>query len=96
MKYIGEDLKVVRDPGIIAVAGEAEADNAVSLLRLNEWLDLVVEFQHGKAWVGVNGNGQLIEHENVSLQGRDELTFKTFANAPNRIMFDSVRLWKAD
>ena len=75
--------------------GSVFSDRAANV-RLNEWLDLVVEFQHGKAWVGVNGTGQLIEHESVSLKGRDELTFKTFANAPNRIMFDSVRLWKAD
>ena len=47
-------------------------------------------------WVGVNGKGQTIQHKNVSLKGRDELTRKTCANAPNRIMFDSVRLRKAD
>ena len=65
-------------------------------VQLNDWIELVIEFQEGKMWVGVNGKGQTIQHENVSLKGRDELTFKTFADAPNRIMFDSVRLWKAD
>jgi hypothetical protein len=47
-------------------------------------------------WVGANSKAQTIQHENVSLKGRDELTRKTCANAPNRIMFDSVRLRKAD
>jgi nicotinamide mononucleotide (NMN) deamidase PncC len=59
-------------------------------------IELAVEFQEGTMWVGVNGKGQTIQHENVSLKGRDELTRKTCANAPNRIMFDSVMLRKAD
>ena len=65
-------------------------------VRLNEWIDVIVEFQEGMMWIGVNGKGQTIEHEQVSLEGRSELTFKTFAAAPNRIMFDSVRLWKVN
>jgi len=65
-------------------------------VRLNDWIELVIEFQEGKMWVGVNGKGQTIQHENVSLKGRDELTFKTFAKAPNRILFDSVKLWEAE
>lgn len=28
--------------------------------------------------------------------GHSELTFKTFADAPNRIFFDSVTLWTAE
>jgi hypothetical protein len=65
-------------------------------VRLNEWIDVVLEFQEGELWVGMNGKGQAIQHEQVSLKGRSELTFKTFAAAPNRIMFDSIRLWKVD
>ena len=65
-------------------------------VRLNEWIDVILEFQEGKMWIGVNGTGRTIEHEQVSLEGRSELTFKTFAAAPNRMMFDSVRLWKID
>ena len=65
-------------------------------VKLNEWLDVALEFQEGELWIEVNGKGQLIKHEQVSLEGRSELTFKTFANAPNRIMFDSVSLWKAN
>ena len=65
-------------------------------VRLNEWLDVTLEYQAGRMWVGVNGKGQIIQHEQVSMKGRSELTFKTFAASPNRIMFDSVRLWKVD
>ena len=65
-------------------------------VKLNEWLDVSLEFQEGELWIEVNGKGQLIKHEQVSLEGRSELTFKTFEDAPNRIMFDSVSLWKAN
>lgn len=65
-------------------------------VALNEWIDVVLEFEEGRMFISVNGTGQTIEHEQVSLQGRSELTFKTFAEAPNRIFFDSVRLWAAE
>lgn len=63
-------------------------------VRLNEWIDVVLEFQEGEMWIAVNGEGRRIQHEQVSLKGRSELTFKTFAGAPNRIFFDSVNLWE--
>lgn len=65
-------------------------------VALNEWIDVVLEFEEGRMFIRVNGAGQTIEHEQVSLQGRSELTFKTFAEAPNRIFFDSVSLWAAE
>lgn len=64
-------------------------------VKINEWIDVVLEFQEGKMWIAVNGKGQTIENEQVSLHDRSELTFKTFVDAPNRIFFDSVRLWEA-
>lgn len=65
-------------------------------VKLNEWIDIVLEFEEGRMWLSVNGAGETVEHEQVSLQGHSELTFKTFADAPNRIFFDSVSLWKAE
>ena len=65
-------------------------------VRLNQWIDVVLEFQEGKMWIGVNGQGKTIQHEQVSLQGRSELTFKTLAAAPNRIIFNSIRLWRVE
>jgi len=65
-------------------------------VKLNQWIDVVLEFQPGGCWISVNGEGQLVKNAQVSMQGRSELTFKTFANAPNRIMFDSIKLWQAE
>lgn len=75
--------------------GQRFSGNAPDV-RLNEWIDVVLEFQEGEMWLGFNGKGQAIRHEQVSLKGRSELTFKTFVAAPNRILFDSVRLWSID
>jgi hypothetical protein len=65
-------------------------------VQLNEWIDVVLEFEEGRMWISVNGKSQTIEHEQVSLHGHSELTFKTFEDAPNRILFDSVRLWSVE
>jgi hypothetical protein len=65
-------------------------------VELNEWIDVVLEFEEGKMWISVNGKGQTIEHEQVSLHSHSELTFKTFDDAPNGIRFDSVRLWSTE
>ena len=81
--------------GVKLHGGERFAGKARGV-ELNEWIDVALEFQEGEMWIGVNGNGQTIKHEQVSLRGRSELTFKTFADAPNRIMFDSISLWKID
>jgi hypothetical protein len=43
---IGEDLELVRDAGVIAVAGQAVADHAVTLLRLDERLNHAVVLRH--------------------------------------------------
>src|ERR1700691_2722517 len=43
---IGEDLELVRDAGVIAVAGQAVADNPVTLLRLDERLNHAVVLRH--------------------------------------------------
>ena len=72
--------------------GQASSSEAPGV-RLNEWLDLVLEFEEGRMWISVNGKGQMIRDDQVSLMGRSELTFKTFAASPNRIMFDSIKLW---
>ena len=80
----------------IALHGGERIEGEAPDVELNEWIDVVLEFEEGRMFIDVNGAGQTIEHEQVSLQGRSELTFKTFADAPNRIFFDSVTLWKAE
>jgi len=96
---IGHHINVVtfnaKGYGVKLHGGERFTGKAPNV-RLNEWIDVVLEFQEGEMWIAVNGKGQTIRHEQVSLKGRSELTFKTFADAPNRIFFDSVSLWKVD
>ena len=89
-------LSFTADGYSLKLHGGERFSGEASDVRLNEWIDVDLEFQKGEMWIGINGKGQAIRHEQVSLQGRSELTFKTFADAPNRIMFDSIRLWKID
>ncbi len=81
---------------VLKLHGGQEFSRQDSSVRLNEWIDVVLEFEEGRLWISVNGKGQVVRHEQVSMMGRSELTFKTFAAAPNRIMFDSVRLWRVE
>ena len=80
----------------IAFHGGERIEGEAPDVELNEWIDVVLEFEEGRMFIAVNGAGQTIKHEQVSLQGHSELTFKTFAEAPNRIFFDAVTLWKAE
>ncbi|HBU36988.1 MAG TPA: hypothetical protein DEB70_04195 [Planctomycetaceae bacterium] len=96
---IGHHINTVtfRDNGyVVKLHGGKQFLGKAPDVKLNEWLDVALEFQEGELWIEVNGKGQLIKHEQVVLEGRSELTFKTFEDAPNRIMFDSVSLWKAN
>ena len=89
-------LSFTADGYSVKLHGGARFSGEAPDVRLNEWIDVVLEFQEGETRIDVNGKGQTIQHEQVSLKGRNELTFKTFAASPNRIMFDSVRLWKVN
>lgn len=65
-------------------------------VRFNKWLNVELEYADGEMWIGISGKGEAIGHEQVSLQGRSKLTFKTFDTAPNRVSLDSIRLWKVN
>ena len=67
-----------------------------SEMALNEWIDLVIEYQLGTIKVSVNGYSKTYEHEKVTIinekaEGRHRFTFKGGEGC--RILFDSVRLW---
>jgi hypothetical protein len=62
----------------------------------NQWFDLTVEFEDGRMAIEINGQRTVIEHEQVSMKDRAEFTFKTADGPKNRILFDSVQIWKAD
>jgi hypothetical protein len=68
-------------------------------MKLGEWIDLVIEYKKGEIVIGVNGYSKTYKHEAVTIiNEKDKLGPRfTFKGGPNcRIVFDSVRLWKAN
>ena len=68
-----------------------------SKMALNEWIDLVIEYQLGKIKISVNGHSKTYEHEKVTIVNpKDKFGPRfTFKGGPeSRILFDSVRLWE--
>ena len=70
-----------------------------SKMKLNEWIDLIIEYKPGRIRISVNGHSKLYEHEKVTIVNeKDKLgprfTFKGGADC--RIVFDSVRIWKCE
>jgi hypothetical protein len=63
---------------------------------LNQWVDMVIEFETGKLSIELNGQRKLFEHNQVSMKDRDEITFKALETPKSRLLFDHVRIWKAD
>jgi hypothetical protein len=68
-------------------------------MKLSEWIELVIEYKKGELAIGVNGYSKTYNHEAVTIiNEKDKLGPRfTFKGGPNcQIVFDSVRLWKAD
>lgn len=68
-------------------------------MKLNKWIDLIIEYRKGTIRIGVNGYSKTYEHEKVTfINEKDKHGPRfTFKGGPDcRIVFDSVRLWKAD
>jgi len=68
-----------------------------SKMALNEWIDLVIEYQLGKIKISVKGYSKIYEHEKVTIVNpKDKFGPRfTFKGGPEcRILFDSVRLWE--
>ena len=63
---------------------------------LNQWVDMIIEFEEGKLSVEINGRQKLFEDDQVSMKSRDEFTFKALESPKSRLIFDSVRLWKVE
>ena len=67
-----------------------------SPMKLNEWVDLIIEYQKGKIRISVNGYSKIYEHEKVTIDNKKDkhgprFTFKGGEGCT--IVFDSVRLW---
>lgn len=70
-----------------------------SEMALNQWIDLVIEYELGKIRVVVNGKGRTYEHEKVTIinpkaDGKHRFTFK--GGPECEIIFDSVRIWECN
>jgi hypothetical protein len=71
--------------------GAIKADSA-----LNQWVDMIIEFEEEKLSIEINGRRKLFDHDQVSMKSRDEFTFKALESPKSRLVFDYVRLWKAE
>lgn len=69
--------------------GIIKADSA-----LNQWVDMIIEFEEGKLFIEINRRRKLFEHDQVSMKSRDEFTFKALESPKSRLVFDYVRLWE--
>jgi len=70
-----------------------------SKMKLNEWIDLIIEYKLGTIRISVNGHSKSYEHEKVTIVNeKDKLGPRfTWKGGPGcRIVFDSVRLWKCE
>lgn len=68
-------------------------------IKLNEWIDLIIEYQKGKIRISVNGYSKTYEHEKVTIENPKDkhgprFTFK--GGEGSAIYFDSVRLWECE
>ena len=78
----------------LKLSGGERFEDRESGFALNEWMDLVIELKEGALFIKLNGYQRLIEHEQVSMKGRKEFTFKALMSPGSRLVFDYVRLWK--
>lgn len=68
-------------------------------MKLNEWIDLVIEYKKGVIRIEVNGHGKTHRHDKVTMMNKKDKNGPrfTFKGGPDcRIVFDSVRLWKCE
>lgn len=65
-----------------------------SNMKINEWVDIVIEYQEGKIYLKVNDFGKIYEDKKVSMEDSDRFTFKNREHADERLLFDYVRLWE--
>ena len=64
--------------------------------KINEWVDLIIEYQDGKVLIDVNGFSHTYTDENATMGESDRFTFKS-SDGPNQaLLFDYVRLWEVN
>ena len=65
-----------------------------SKMKINEWVDLVIEYQEGKAFIQVNGKGKVYEDPKATMKDSDRFTFKSREQPDERLVFDYVKVWE--
>jgi hypothetical protein len=68
-------------------------------MKLNEWIDLVIEYQKGTIRIAANGHGTTYRHAKVTIDNKKDKHGPrfTFKGGPEcRIVFDFVRLWECE
>ena len=66
-------------------------------MKLNEWVDLVLEYELGTIRVSVNGYSKTYKHEKATIinpKDKHGPRFSFKGGDGSRIVFDSVRLWE--
>ena len=80
----------------LKLSGGERFEDRESGFELNEWTDIVIELKEGKLLIELNGHQRLFEHEQATMNGREEFTFKALMSPSSRLVFDYVRLWEGD
>lgn len=68
-----------------------------SKMKLNEWIDLIIEYEKGTIRISINGCSKTYEHEKVTIVNENDKNGPRFSlkgGTGCRIVFDSVRLWE--
>jgi hypothetical protein len=89
-------LVFTNDGYSLKLSGGKKCEPTKADSALNKWVDMIIEFEEGKLSIEINGRRKLFEHDQVSMDERDELTFKALESPKSRLLFDYVRLWKVD
>ena len=72
-----------------------------AVMNINEWVDLIIEYQRGKMLLSVNGHSKVYEHKQVTMENKKDkhgprFSFKSKEGTEERIVFDSIRLWEVE
>ena len=68
-----------------------------SKMKLNELIDLIIEYKKGTIRISINGCSKTYEHEKVTIVNENDKNGPRFSlkgGTGCRIVFDSVRLWE--
>ena len=71
-------------------------------MKINEWVDLVIEYELGKILISVNGSSKVSEGPSVTMINEKDKQGPRFSmkhgikGPKSRMVFDYVRLWEVE